>query len=94
MLLRSQARPAYRPNTTVANVSSMPTETGIVGIIGRMSHPQPGGKPSIHQPMPATGTISNHGFAMRSASRVYRTAVAVSSNLSTSARVGNAGIAP
>jgi hypothetical protein len=32
----------------------MPKLTGIEGIIGSTSHPQPGGKPSTHQPNPPT----------------------------------------
>src|SRR5439155_25333305 len=41
----------------------MPMVIGIVGMTGRTSQPQPGGKPSSHQLMPASGSISNQGFA-------------------------------
>jgi hypothetical protein len=48
--------------TTVARTTSMPKLTGIEGIIGSTSHPQPGGKPSIHHPNPPTGNTINHGL--------------------------------
>jgi hypothetical protein len=44
----------------------MPKLTGIEGIIGSTSQPQPGGKPSIHQPNPPTGNTINHGLTIHS----------------------------
>jgi hypothetical protein len=44
----------------------MPKLTGIEGIIGSTSQPQPGGKPSIHQPNPPTGSTINHGLTAHS----------------------------
>src|SRR5207244_10560564 len=52
--------------TTVARTSSMPKLTGIAGIIGGTSQPQPGRKPSIHQPNPPTGNTINHGLTIHS----------------------------
>src|SRR5919199_5957250 len=44
------------PTSTSANTTRMPTLIGIGGNIGATNQPQPGGKPSSHQPTPGIGS--------------------------------------
>src|SRR5919205_4568782 len=44
------------PTSTSARTTSTPMLMGIEGSIGATSQPQPGGKPSSHQPTPGIGS--------------------------------------